>query len=176
MLALSDVSAVVYARVPDSLKQTLEAHAQERALSLTQAVVELVEHGLEASADEQFVTELERKLAASTSELAKTRARLKQAELGVQAAREREQTTARTYTAFAERARHELASCPGCGKPLRGSDLLVSGHCPHCKKTLTSLLVPTRIGSLVQNEYLALLGALGVLVGLATATSAESTG
>jgi hypothetical protein len=120
------------------------------------------------------VTELERKLAASTSELAKTRARLKQAELGLQAAREREQTTARTYTAFAERARHELASCPGCRKPLRGSDLLVSGHCPHCEKALTSLLVPTRIGSLVQNEYLALLGALGVLVGLAMATSGNA--
>jgi NADH pyrophosphatase NudC (nudix superfamily) len=69
-----------------------------------------------------------------------------------------------------------LPPCPGCGKPLRGSDLLVSGHCPHCEKTLTSLLVPTRIGSLVQNEYLALLGALGVLVGLAMATSAESAG
>src|SRR5438552_11388952 len=125
------MSAVLYARVPDSLKQTLEAHAAGRGLSLTQAVVELVEGGLEASADERFVTELERKLAAAASELAKTRARLRQAELGLQAAREREQTTARTYTAFAERARHELASCPGCGKPLRGSDLLVSGRCPN---------------------------------------------
>jgi rubrerythrin len=110
------------------------------------------------------------------SELAKTRALLKQAELGLQAAREREQTTARTYRAFAERARHELASCPGCGKPLRGSDLLVSGRCPNCEKALSSLLVPTRFGSLVQNEYLTLLGALGVLVGLAMATSAESAG
>jgi len=112
------MSAVVYARVPDSLKQSLEAHAAARALSLTQAVVELVERGLQASADEQFVTELERKLAAATSELAKTRARLKQAELALRAAREREQTTARTDTAFAERARHELACCPGCAKSL----------------------------------------------------------
>jgi hypothetical protein len=34
--------------------------------------------------------------------------------------------------------------------------------------------VPTRFAELVQDEYLALLGALGVLVGLALATSADS--
>lgn len=37
------------------------------------------------------------------------------------------------------------------------------------RQALTSLLVPTRIADLVRNEYLALLGALGVLVGLALA-------
>jgi hypothetical protein len=37
-------------------------------------------------------------------------------------------------------------------------------------------VVPTRIADLVENEYLALLGALGVLVRLAIATSAESVG
>jgi hypothetical protein len=99
--------------------------------------------------------------------------RLKQAELGLKAAIEREQLSARIYAAFAERARHELASCPQCHQPLRGSDLLVSGHCRNCDNALTSLLVPTRIGSLVVNEYSALLGALGVL---AVATSAEDAG
>jgi hypothetical protein len=59
---------------------------------------------------------------------------------------------------------------------VRGSDLLVSGHCSNCDKALTSLLVPTRFAELVQNEYLALLGALGVLVGLALATDADGTG
>jgi len=34
--------------------------------------------------------------------------------------------------------------------------------------------VPTRIADLVRNEYLALLGALGVLVGLAMATSGNA--
>jgi len=42
---------VVYARVPDSLKQSLHAHAAKRGLSLTQALVELVERGLEAIAN-----------------------------------------------------------------------------------------------------------------------------
>jgi rubrerythrin len=167
------MSAVVYTRVPEQLKQALEARARERGLSVNATVCELLERGLEAIGDERSGKELEGKLAASASELEKTRARLKQAEFGLQAAREREQLTARTYAAFAERARRELASCPQCRKPLRGSDLLVSGHCPNCDKALTSLLVPTRIGSLVVNEYVALLGALGVLAGLAVTTSAE---
>ena len=87
----------------------------------------------------------------------------------------REQLTARTYSAFAKRARHELAPCPRCRKPLLGSDLLASGRCPHCNKPLTSLLVPTRTANLDHNEYVALLGALGVLVGLALTTD-ESAG
>jgi hypothetical protein len=40
------------------------------------------------------------------------RTRLAQAELGLHAAREREQETARTSQALAERARHQLALCP----------------------------------------------------------------
>jgi hypothetical protein len=39
-VAVSD--AVVYLRVPEPLKRTLQAHAQERGLSLTQAGRELV--------------------------------------------------------------------------------------------------------------------------------------
>jgi len=57
---------------------------------------------------------------------------------------------------------------------VHGSDLLVSGRCPHCNKALTSLLLQTRTADLVQNEYLALLGALGVLVGLALATTDQN--
>ena len=59
-----------------------------------------------------------------------------------------------------------------------GSDLLVSGRCPNpnCGKALSSLLVPTRTGDLVQNDYLALLGALSVLVGLAMATGMSQFG
>jgi hypothetical protein len=75
---------VVYARVPDSLKQSLHAHAAKRGLSLTQALVELVERGLEAIATETSIAELERKLTAATSELAETRGRLNDAEPALQ--------------------------------------------------------------------------------------------
>jgi hypothetical protein len=49
-------------------------------------------------------------------------------------------------------------------------------HCSNCDKALTPLLVPTRFAGLIENEYLALLGALSVLVGLAQASAAESVG
>ena len=172
------MSAVVYARIPDSLKKALEAHRAARGLTLSRAVVELLEQGLAASADEQSSPKPEAKLALLTSELEKTRGRLKEASLRLQAAREREQLSARTYTALAARARQRLALCPRCREPVRGFDLLVSGHCPNanCGTALTSLLTPAPRAGLDANEYLALLGALGVLVGLAVATSAESAG
>jgi hypothetical protein len=55
---------------------------------------------------------------------------------------------------------------------VRGSDLLVSGRCPNCSRAITALLSPrAQLGAPDQDEYLALLGALGGLVGLALATS-----
>ncbi len=103
--------------------------------------------------------------------------RLREAELSLQAARAREELSARSYRALAERARQELAACPRCRKPVRGSDLLVSGHCPHCGKAFSSLLTPVaRAGGLEPGEYLALLGALGAVVGFALAGTAENPG
>jgi hypothetical protein len=135
-------------------------------------VVELLEHGLEASADKPRVTELEGKLAACAHEREQTQTRLREAELHLQAAKKREQLTARTYRALAERARHMLASCPRCREPVRGSDLLVSGRCPNCSRAITALLTPrAQLGAPDKDEYLALLGALGGLVSLALATS-----
>jgi len=109
---------------------------------------------------------------------AQTDVRLQEARLRLQAAREQEETTAHTYRALAERARQQLASCPRCREPVRGDDLLVSGHCPNptCRMALSSLLLPAPRAGFDPNEYLALLGALDVLVGMALATTAEPTG
>ena len=165
------MSTVVYARVPDPLKQALAARARERGLSLTATVVALLEHSLDTTEDER-AREREGALAASAAELARTRALLAEAEAALALAREREQLTASSLRALAERARGELASCPQCQKPLRGSDLLVSGHCPQCARPITALLLPRpQTGAPDRDAYLALLGALGGLVGLALATT-----
>jgi hypothetical protein len=60
-------------------------------------------------------------------------------------------------------------------QPIAGSDLLVSGHCRHCGKALSALLTPTPRAGLDPSEYFALLGALGVLVGLALTSSPENS-
>jgi hypothetical protein len=170
------VSAVLYTRVPEALKQALAAHAVGRGLSQTRAIVELLEQGLAGSADERSLAELEGKLARSQGELEATRVRLREAELVLGAAREREEQSARTYAAFAARARQVLARCPRCTKPLRGSDLLVTGRCPHCDQAVTELLAPAPRSALDQTEYLALLGALGLLTGLALASAGDEAG
>jgi hypothetical protein len=163
--------------MPEALKRALGAYASARALSLTAALVELLGRGLEASGEERSVAELERELALARSELAETGGRLREAELRLEAAREREELSARSHRAAAARIRQELASCPRCRKPLRGSDLLVSGHCPNCGKALSSLLTPMpRAGGLEGGEYLALLGALSGVVGFMLAESGESAG
>ena len=148
----------------------------ERGLSLTQALVQLLEGAFQTIADAQSVGELERQLQAASSELADTRGQLKEAQLGLQAAREREQTRARIARAFAERARHRLAACPRCRHPLNGSDLLGRGRRANCDTALTAMIVPTRLVDLDHNDYLAFLGALGLLVQLTlTKTSTDSS-
>jgi hypothetical protein len=150
------VSAVVYTRVPEALKQAVQARARERGLSLNAAVCELVERGLQARADKRASEGRERALAACASELEQERARLAEAELRLEAAREREQGRARIERALAERARHELASCPQCRERVRGTDLLVSGHCPKCGRALTAMLGPRpQLGAPDPDEYLA---------------------
>jgi Zn finger protein HypA/HybF involved in hydrogenase expression len=165
------VSAVLYTRVSEALKQALTVHAAGRGLSQTRALVELLEQGLAGNTAE-FADELAR----SQGELAATRVRVRELDLALEAARAREEHTARTYAAFAARARQVLASCPRCTKPLRGSDLLVTGRCPHCDHAVTELLAPAPRSALNQTEYLALLGALGLLTGLALASAGEEAG
>ena len=166
----------MYARLPEALKEDLHARAAKRGLTVSRALVELLEQALTRSAQGGSVAELEAKLTRLSEELAQTRADLREAELRLRAAREREQLSARLQRALAERAGHQLASCPRCRQPLRGSDFLVSGHCPNeqCDSPLSSLLTPTPNGAPEKDEYLALLGVLGALVGLALATPEQS--
>jgi hypothetical protein len=41
--------------------------------------------------------------------------------------------------AMTERLQHVLGKC-GCGHELTGNDLLVTGHCPNCKRGVSGLL------------------------------------
>ena len=73
------------------------------------------------------------------------------------------------YRALAERARQQLAECPHCRQPVRGHDN------PNCHKALTSLLLPAPRAGFDRRVPRAL-GALGVLVGVTLATTAEPNG
>ena len=170
------MSAVLYTRLPEPLKQALAAHAAARALSLSRAVAELLEQALAASSAQHTRAELEAQLAQLTNALTAAEARADAAEFALQAARERERLFARSCHAFAARAGHPLATCQRCKGALRGTDLLISGRCPNptCTPALSSLLLPAPRAGLDQHAYLALLGALGALVQLALPDPSDS--
>jgi hypothetical protein len=160
------MSAVVYIRAPDSLKQALKTYAVEGGMTETAAAVSLLERALEAIEHEASVAQLKRKLEAATRELETTRAALHEAELQQRAA-------AHVYKAVARRAHQPLAKCKACQAPLSGADLFAAGICPNCSVGITDLVVWTK-GGLNQTEYLPFIGLLGALVGLALDTPSNT--
>ena len=159
MLAFSDVSEVIYARVPDTVKSAADDYAKQRGTTLTGAVVDLLERGLSAVSDGPSIATLE-------ATLAETRASKARIEADFNATRA--ELTA--FTAFAHRAQRPLGTCPNpsCRHPINGHDLFGDGSCPGCGQPLSNLIVPVGTGSsLDQREVLMLLGALGAVLAVA---------
>lgn len=151
MLSFPDMSQVIYARVPDGLKEAADLYADKRGTTLTSAVVDLLGRGLAASSDERSVVELEAKLARAEAAKAEADARLAAAinELG-------------GLRGFAQRANLQVGKCPACSQPITGYELMAEGRCRHCSGPLLDLLAPPTNPSLDQREIGLLLGALGV--------------
>jgi hypothetical protein len=150
---------VIYTRVPQTLKDAVDAYAGQRGAKLSSALVDLLERGLTASSDEGSIATLEQSVTALTAENGRLQA---------------EVLTARTelsaVTTLAQRAAHPVGSCPKCSKQISGYDLLVTGQCKSCGEALSTLLVPQSPKNLDQRELLILVGALGAVVGLALLT------
>jgi hypothetical protein len=161
------MSAVVYIRAPDSLKQALKDYALVRGLTETAAAVSLLERALAAIADEASVEQLKRKLEGATRELETTRAALHEVEL-------RERAAANIHKALAKRAYHPLTTHMGCGSALSGADLY-AGACPECGAGITDLLTPTR-GDLKDSDYLPFVGVLGALLGMTLDSISDDAG
>lgn len=152
-------TAVIYARIPEALKETVEGYAKEQGATLTTAVVDLLERGLEAVSNVASVAELQER-ATQLSE------KLRNADFKVRTLEERERTWLPAYRAIAEKP---VGSCPQCQATLHGYDLLVGGQCPKCQRELASLLTAAAsAGSGFDGAaLLILIGALGLLVGMA---------
>lgn len=148
---------MIYARVPESLKAAADLYAEEQGLTLTRAVVDLLERGLAAATDEPSIEELQQRLARVSAERAQLEAQLH----GLRA-----ETTA--LSALAQRVGQTVGTCPSCQAPITGTDLLAIGQCPNCAQKLTGLIAPAASSpGLDQSEFLVLLGALGAVVGVA---------
>ncbi|HZP97241.1 MAG TPA: hypothetical protein VFC31_13055 [Candidatus Limnocylindria bacterium] len=156
-------TAVVYARIASGLKIQVEAYASERGMTLTAAVVDLLERGLEAVSNAASLDQLRERIAEQDREFSTARVELAEANAALSSLQERE----RSLQTLAQRAGQILGPCPHCSKPVSGVDVLVTGHCPSCGRGLTSVLVGPQMKGLDQTELLLLLGALGIVLGAA---------
>lgn len=154
------MTEVVYARIPQALKEALDHYAGERALTLTGAVVDLVGRGLAAVSDEMSVHELQARLLKLAAELEQAKA-----ELG-------------PLRALNDRTQRPLGNCPDttCRAPVTGYDLLARGQCSKCGAALPDLLALGTSGespavepvpNFSERDVLLLLGAVGAVVGVA---------
>lgn len=156
-------TAVVYARIASGLKGQVEAYANVQGVTLTAAVADLLERGLEAVANAASLDQLQDRISEQDRQLSTARVDLADAKTTLSALQERE----RGLQTLAQRAEQTLGPCPHCKKPVRGFDVLVTGHCPSCGRGLTSVLVGPQMKGLDQTELLVLLGALGIVLGAA---------
>jgi hypothetical protein len=161
MLAFSDMSQVIYARVSDVLKDAVDVYAEERGVTLTAAVSDLIERGLTAASDERSVVQLTAKLARTEADKARLDADLRVATGELSALK-----------AFADRAAQTVVGkcpSPACGMAISGLDLLGAGRCRRCEQPFLDLLAPrSTTSTLDEREFGFIFGALGaVLVGAA---------
>ena len=151
------VTEVIYARVPTALKEAADAYASQHGKTLTGAVADLLDRGLNAASDERSIGELETNLARVTAQKA-------EAEANLQAAT----TQLAALNALAQRASRRVGTCPNCNEQITGHDLLGTGQCMACGQTLSGLIAPGPTApTLDQRELLVLVGALGAVLAIA---------
>jgi Zn finger protein HypA/HybF involved in hydrogenase expression len=153
----------IYARVPDELKERVADYAQTHALTVTGAAAELIGKALAFSDKETSVTELQNQLNETTSKTHVLEAELRKAE-----------SELASLHALAQRAARVIGHCSHCNEDFTGFDLLGSGICPHCKKSLPQIIEDkpndgkeAETDRVDRKELLMLLGALGAVLAIA---------
>src|SRR5436190_9478342 len=142
------MSQTIYARVSDQLKSAVDDHAAGSGQTLASAVADLLDRGLQATADERSIEALQENV------------RSLQAEVETYEQREK------AWAAFAQRTALKVGSCPSCGHDVSGRDLLVDGLCRSCGANLSPLLgtgPDVEKGGLNEGDFKLLLGALGLV-------------
>ena len=157
LLVFSNMSQVIYARVPDVVKADVEEYANEHGVTLSSAAVDLLQQGLAAAGEARSIASLEAKLARMTGEKEALEAKLQAVA-----------NEASSLRSFAQRsAATVVGSCPNCHSPISGLDLLGRGLCGKCQASLLDLIAPKmRLPKPVLDDRAvgALIGGLGVVL------------
>jgi hypothetical protein len=158
-------TSVLYARIPDPLKEALDQEAAKAGTTLTTAIREAIEDGLEARSNKRSIHVLEKELATLRRQLGDARREL-------QTVKDRESANQRAHAALAKQLERTVGSCPKCDHEVKGDDLLINGACSSCGGGLTDLLMPAGgKGDIDRNEYLFLVGAVGIVLAAAYLSS-----
>lgn len=135
----------IYVRVPEATKTAAKDYAETNGMTLTGAISELLERGLEAIEDADSISRLQSQLQAKDVELQEAAARVR----GLQAL-----------------ATTPLGVCASCKAVITAEDVLVRSKCPngHPLRAPAASNKPTGSG-LDDNQALILIGAVGLLLG-----------
>jgi hypothetical protein len=160
--------AVIYARVPEEAKRAAETFKVDHGISLAAAIAILIALGADSGRLKKENGRLLDHVRQLTDERDAARAQLDQVRGNSAALEASNRALASAYQAVAAPLDRSIGTCAtkGCGKVLRGSDLLVTGVCSSCGTDLATLIAPAR-GTVDPNQYLLLLGAVGLLLGIA---------
>jgi hypothetical protein len=151
MSAASDTATeTIYVRVPQALKGGAKAHAKANGMTLTNAIADLLDRGLEAVENDESIENLQGQLQAKDAQLRDTAMRLQ----GLQAL-----------------ANTPLGVCPApnCKTVITTVDVLVHGKCSneHPLRAPDMSDKPQASSGLDDNQSLILIGAVGLLLGAA---------
>lgn len=144
-------NSAVYFRADDDLRDALSAFRQEKGLTLSAAVIQLLEIGLEAHSDGPSIAdlqhqalELQAQLAKRETDLATTRGELQQLRFA--------------YRSLEEHLRRaNIGVCPTCHAATSGYEVVVARQCAACNGALS--MAPTGRDSA---DLLWLVAAIGV--------------
>lgn len=141
--------------MPDTLKVSIDAFAEERGTTLSATIAELLERGLTSASNEASVKKMTQSLEVARAKEADLGSRLKSAETELQVVK-----------TLGERAEQKIGRCPECQCDISGIDVLAKFKCPSQGHSLVSLIFPPT-PQLSQRDTMLLLGALGAVLGIA---------
>jgi hypothetical protein len=134
--------------VPTRIKDGARAYAETNGMTLTTAISDLLDRGLEAVENEESIQSLQEQIQVRDNLLRETEARLR----GLQAL-----------------ANTQLGVCATCRVPVTAVHVLVNRTCPngHPLNTQDVPDKPQAASGLDDNQALVLIGAVGLLLGAA---------
>jgi uncharacterized protein with PIN domain len=158
-------TATIYARVSEQTKDAAESYASERGLTLAGALHELLVLGLESAENVASVTALQSKVSSLDEEVVELKMALREHAVAREHAEHQRDALRQAAEIWGHRADLTVGTCPNCGQPLTGADLLVVGRCQSCKQSTSALMEPSG-SNLNSRDFMLALGAVGIMLGL----------